>query len=293
MLDLNDVRWGELTHAYGSAIDTPPFLRMLETNPNQPDDSTDDNPWLNLWISICHQGTPYSASYAAVPHLVRIAALAADPLPVGYLILPACIVRGRVYDAYPAPMPPDLEESYLEAVAKLPSLIPRIMRPDLDETTALVITEALLILCGHWELGEGIERLTLNDIKRYWEFYHDFQHLSDVQAWNEFSDADVPISEEKPVALTLNISADMETLLRLKAAQGNQDITAYVLKLLTNNINVDLSEYDGLDDYASAVAGVQAGLEDLKAGRTYSAEEVSAMLEIDKAEWRERQAVRE
>ena len=94
------------------------------------------------------------------------------------------------------------------------------------------------------------------------------------------------------MALTLEISPDMETLLRLKAAQSNQDITAYLLKLVESDLNIDLSEHDGLEDYAASVAGVRAGLEDLEAGRTYSAEEVSAMLEIDKAEWRERQAAR-
>lgn len=196
MLDLDDPRWGELSHAYGSAIDTPPFLKMLEANPNQPDDPLGDNPWFNLWISICHQGTVCSASYAAVPHIVRIASLAADPLPISYLLLPAHIVRGREHYFHPAPMPSYLEESYLQAVAKLPALIPHMMRPELDEKTALAIAEAMLILCGHWELGEGVERLTLNDIKRYWEFYHDFQHLADVQAWNEFSDDDIPTVEE-------------------------------------------------------------------------------------------------
>ena len=65
----------------------------------------------------------------------------------------------------------------------------------MDEKTALILAEAMLILCGHWELGEGIERLTLNDIKRYWEFDQEFQHLADVKAWNEFSDDDLPIFE--------------------------------------------------------------------------------------------------
>ena len=88
------------------------------------------------------------------------------------------------------------------------------------------------------------------------------------------------------MALTLDISPDMETLLRLKAAKGDQDITAYLLHLVEDDLNIDLSEYNGLEDFASSVAGIQAGLEDMEAGRTYSSEEAFAMIEEDKARWR-------
>ena len=195
MLALDDPRWGELSHAYGSATGVCPIpylLRLLESNPNKVDYSGDvDDPWSLLWGSICHQGTAYSASYAAVPHLVRIASLAADPLPVGYLLLPACIVRGRGHWAYPAPMPSDLQESYLQAVAKLPELIPRMVRADLDESAALAIAEAVLILCGHWELGEGISRMDLADVKLYWEFRPVFQYLVGVKTWEDFPNEEI------------------------------------------------------------------------------------------------------
>ena len=88
------------------------------------------------------------------------------------------------------------------------------------------------------------------------------------------------------MALTLDISPDMETLLRLKAAKSGQDVTDYLLQLVESDLNVDLSEHDSLEDYASAVAGIQAGIEDMEAGRTYSSEESFAMLEEDKAQWR-------
>lgn len=88
------------------------------------------------------------------------------------------------------------------------------------------------------------------------------------------------------MALTLDISPDMETLLRLKAAKSDQDITGYLLGLVEGDLHVDLSKYDGLEDYASSVAGVQAGIEDMEAGRTYSAEEAYALIEADKARWR-------
>ena len=77
----------------------------------------------------------------------------------------------------------------------------------------------------------------------------------------------------EPMALTLDISPDMETLLRLKAARSGQDITGYLLELVKGDLSVDLSEYDGMEDYAASVAGVQAGIEDFNSGNSISFEE--------------------
>lgn len=92
------------------------------------------------------------------------------------------------------------------------------------------------------------------------------------------------------MALTLDISPDMETLLRLKAAKSGQDVTGYLLGLVKSDLSVELSEYDGMEDYAASVAGVQAGIEDMEAGRTYSSEEAYTMIEEDKARWRKEKA---
>ena len=75
------------------------------------------------------------------------------------------------------------------------------------------------------------------------------------------------------MALTLDISPDMETLLRLSAAQKGQDATSYLLTLVQQDLNVDLSEHADLEDYASSVASIQAGLEDLNAGNSISFED--------------------
>lgn len=54
--------WADLQTAYGSAHDVP---RMIEAWVQSP---TDDN-LDGLWSYLCHQGTVYSASYAAIPLL--------------------------------------------------------------------------------------------------------------------------------------------------------------------------------------------------------------------------------
>ena len=72
MLELDDPRWSELSHAYGGASDIPALLRQLAKSPRQ--QGTKEEPWFTLWSSLCHQGDAYSASYAAIPHIVEMAA---------------------------------------------------------------------------------------------------------------------------------------------------------------------------------------------------------------------------
>lgn len=91
------------------------------------------------------------------------------------------------------------------------------------------------------------------------------------------------------MAVILNISPNMEVLLRLKAAQGGQDTTAYLLGLMQEDLHVDLSKYDGLEDYASSVAGIQAGVNDFNDGNSISFEEWCAREAERKEERRQKQ----
>lgn len=67
---LDDIDWGALGHAYGSAEDVPGELRATCKD----DQKGRDRAFESLFNSICHQGTRYSASPFAVPFLARIAA---------------------------------------------------------------------------------------------------------------------------------------------------------------------------------------------------------------------------
>lgn len=66
MLSLDDPRWTEFEGGYRMLFDPRPALMQLETNRNVED------AWHTLWEELHHQGDVGEASYAAVPHLVRI-----------------------------------------------------------------------------------------------------------------------------------------------------------------------------------------------------------------------------
>ena len=118
MLSLDSSRWSELEHAYGKASDMPELLRQLTTLPAA---EGEEEPWFSLWSALAHQGDVYSASFAAVPHV--IAALASSPASADstYFQFPAWveICRARKEVA----VPQDLAPAYFGALSRLPSLV--------------------------------------------------------------------------------------------------------------------------------------------------------------------------
>jgi hypothetical protein len=109
MLPFDSPRWSKLEHAYGCAAndtsaptgwsagsgfhgyqDIPNVIaciRRLEAAPQRLA-SSDWQPWDTLVSSLCHQGTIYSASFAAVPHIINIGmrAAARQEIDVGFLL---------------------------------------------------------------------------------------------------------------------------------------------------------------------------------------------------------------
>ncbi|MEU9450942.1 hypothetical protein [Streptomyces sp. NPDC048277] len=59
--------WSRLKHAYGSASDLPRLFDEVG------DPELADGAWEELWVSLYHQGSVYTASFAALPVLAEIA----------------------------------------------------------------------------------------------------------------------------------------------------------------------------------------------------------------------------
>jgi hypothetical protein len=118
MVSLDSPMWSTLETAYGKAGDIPDLLAQLE---NLPPAEGDEEPWYSLWSALAHQGDVYSASFAAVPHVV--AALARDPLRAHatYLQFPAWVEICR--QDHGLPVPPELAAAYFDALSELPNLV--------------------------------------------------------------------------------------------------------------------------------------------------------------------------
>ncbi|HEY6796769.1 MAG TPA: hypothetical protein VI248_19025 [Kineosporiaceae bacterium] len=95
--------WGQLRHAHGAASDIPALLHAA-SGPA----SGRDRAWAQLWDRLCHHGSVYSASAAAVPELTRLACddslRPADRAQATSLI--AAIADGSSYLAVHGPVVP-------------------------------------------------------------------------------------------------------------------------------------------------------------------------------------------
>lgn len=94
MLDgLDDIKWAELGHAYGSAGDVPDLIRQLLSDDEDMLEETFDALFSNIW----HQGTVYEASAYAVPFLIEVVQSETVLMREGILSLLSSIASGRSY----------------------------------------------------------------------------------------------------------------------------------------------------------------------------------------------------
>jgi hypothetical protein len=144
-LDLGSPRWSELQHAYGSGVNIPALLRKAAAG--------DDDAVADLFGSILHQNSVYSASYAAVPHLVTGAL---GPIAVGIradLLILVGGIHGWSDEEILGALAEDLRQWYVtavgEAVEPAIALLPLVN----DETQAIHLLEALAAVGGRPAAG--------------------------------------------------------------------------------------------------------------------------------------------
>ncbi len=166
MLSLESPKWSELNHAYGSASDIPSLLRQLETLP--PSDG-EKEPWYSIWSSLAHQGDVYSASFAAVPHIVRI--LAQDPAKAdySYFQFPAWVEVCRQKNL--TPIPSELEEFYFAALAQLPSLVAAAAKRDWDSNFLCCALSAVAAAKGFGSVAEAVLEVSPEVAEEFMEWF--------------------------------------------------------------------------------------------------------------------------
>jgi hypothetical protein len=142
MLPLGDSRWNDLAGGYKTPYDPSEALRRLESG---------HDVWDELWEELHHQGDVGEASYAAVPHLVRIA----NVLPRrdwNFYGLVSTIEVERHRKSNP-PIPPWLVPAYKEAMHGLLELAVSDLRVSTDRATIQSILGAVALAKGYVRLG--------------------------------------------------------------------------------------------------------------------------------------------
>ena len=121
MVRLEDPKWRDYKDACGPAVTIPQLLQQLSKDPVVQTNPSDE-PWFSLCSSLCHQGDAYTASYAAVPHIVRVVLENKDKpsLNMNFFLLPASIEIARANHQGPEE-PKEIEAEYFAAVKQLGS----------------------------------------------------------------------------------------------------------------------------------------------------------------------------
>nr|WSY49307.1 hypothetical protein OG999_03505 [Streptomyces sp. NBC_00886] len=139
---MTTIDWSELTHAYGSAENIPGLFARLGG-------AEDDAVWQELWGSLCHQGSVYDASWAAMPVLVDIALGRAPGGPIQAVTMAGLITTDPDEDRH---------ERYAHEIGQLLD-VARVLRadPGQDAHTFVYLQMAVLAFEGGGVWAEALE----------------------------------------------------------------------------------------------------------------------------------------
>ena len=162
MVPLDDQRWSDLQNAYGSSRQIPELLRQLKSHP--PDDEPEAEPYFSLWSALCHQGDVYTASYAALPHIVAAIELAPAKAQWTLFLMIACIEIARSKGRGPE-IPADCKMAYVESLGKVPQLVGSAASTTWDHWYCGAALASIAAAKGFHEMAEAVLELNPQTIK--------------------------------------------------------------------------------------------------------------------------------
>ena len=151
MLSLDSPKWSEFKHAYGDASDIPTLLRQLDAVPSS---ENQQEPWFSIWSSLAHQGDVYSASFAAVPHVIHALSKAPIKADYSYFQFPAWVEICRKKKN--VPIPKELEKAYFSSLAQLPMLVAVAAEKEWDSNFLCCALAAIAASKGFSTVAEAV-----------------------------------------------------------------------------------------------------------------------------------------
>ena len=157
-MDLDDPTWSRLLGGYRVPYDPRNALRTLERG----DDDT-EGAWKELWNELHHQGDVGEASYAAVPHLVRVHAARGLPDWNTYALV-ATIEEARRDGRNPI-LPASLRSAYEAAWHQLVGLGLHELERAEDPSLICSIIAVIAMAKGQFTLGRFAVNFTEDERK--------------------------------------------------------------------------------------------------------------------------------
>jgi hypothetical protein len=145
-MNLDDPQWSRLLGGYRVPYDPRKALLALERS-----DET-DGAWKELWTELYHQGDVGEASYAAVPHLVRIQAARGAADWNTYALVAAIEIARRI--GHNPELPGNLRDAYQAAWRELVKLGLHDLESAENPTLVTSILGVIAIGKGQFTLGQ-------------------------------------------------------------------------------------------------------------------------------------------
>ena len=122
-----------------------------------------------IWSALAHQGDIYSASFAAVPHVIRI--LETSPLKADavYFQFPAWVEICRKKKG--VEVPEDLALAYFEALSKLPALVAVASTREWDAEFLQCALSAIAAAKGQAGVAEAVQELSPEVAAEFMEWF--------------------------------------------------------------------------------------------------------------------------
>lgn len=152
-LPLHDPRWQSLLGGYGVSYDPSTALEALENGLNS---------WDELWENLHHQGAVGTASYASVPHIVRISSKSWRCAWEPYALV-ATIELERHRRANPD-LPAWLESGYALAIRELAQVAAEELLRAEEPLLVQSILGFLALAQGQTKLGALISNLDQSEV---------------------------------------------------------------------------------------------------------------------------------
>ena len=215
------IDWGSLHDAYGRADPVGPLLAGAAAGAR--------GAWEDLWSRLCHQGTVYSASYAALP---RLAQLAAD-WRHGVLNEPLFLATSIIASSDGPQAPAAVRGQHPEAAAVLREVAERAVTEAHDDTYFVYAVQALLATEGDSVWATRLEALANGELELSCSRCAE-QLLVDLDASpsaaRSWEDASLATTVVRPVEPTDLVGAEARVH-RLALDAGRNDAVASLLRL--------------------------------------------------------------
>lgn len=161
MRSLDDPIWKNLTGGYQVPYDASTALKKLETALDEKDEELI---WEELWQELYHQGDIGTASFLAIPQLIRIYKLKnrANYQVFGFI---TAVELARINGSLN--IPTEFREEYEKAINQLPELINHVKDSAWDSVLAASVLSAMAIWKRKYKMAELISELEDDGLTDY------------------------------------------------------------------------------------------------------------------------------